>query len=86
MRNALSILEEVIDMDFVAYERWLAEYASCIDCGARYSDRPRDVNGRFLDVWVTETQCRKCFSKFGKPEKRGLPSARTLANVHGVDA
>ena len=73
-------------MDCGAYKRWLAEYASCIDCGARYSDRPRDLDGICLDVWATETQCGKCFSKFGKPEKRGLPSAKAFANAHGVDA
>jgi len=64
-------------MDFARYKEWAAEQVCC-DCGAKKADV---VEG---DVWVTETQCWKCFVANGPPERRGLPGARDLARQAGI--
>ncbi len=72
-------------MDFDSYKRWIAT-CSCVDCGAKYSDRARDFSGVALDTWVTETQCLACWKKLGAPEHRGLPGSRDLAARAGLEA
>ncbi len=56
------------------YLDWLARQ-QCIDCGARYADRPRNADGLFTDLWATENQCFNCLLENGAVERRGLPSA-----------
>jgi len=72
-------------MDFQSYKRWLAT-CRCVDCGSKYSDRPRDGGGVALDPWVTETQCWACWEQLGAPEHRGLPGSRDLAAQAGLEA
>ena len=44
-------------IDIKEYQTWLNTEAACSRCGAKYSDRPRDANGRCLSAWITETDC-----------------------------
>lgn len=53
--------------DFDAYQAWL-KTCVCSGCGARYADRPRDADGKALDMWATETECMDCFRKRCTPE------------------
>ena len=66
-------------MNFSDYKKWAGQQ-SCIDCGKKASDRKRGMNGCVVDedTWVTETQCVKCWSKFGAPEHRGLKSTAEI--------
>lgn len=62
-------------MDFEHYKQWAAKQ-KCCDCGESATAK--------TGLWATETQCFKCFSKHGNPERRGLKSAADLAALDGV--
>lgn len=52
------------------YKQWASEQ-ECCDCGEKAINRKSDM-------WVTETQCYKCWKEYGSPEGRGLPGAKEL--------
>ena len=61
-------------MDFESYKNW-SKAQPCVDCR-----KIKDGKG----LWATEVQCYECWKKYGAPEKRGLPSARDVAEKNGV--
>ena len=48
--------------DLDSYIAWL-QTTSCMDCGAKYTDRPRDADGKITNLWATEVLCGDCCSK-----------------------
>jgi hypothetical protein len=48
--------EQVADATVRAYEVWCGQQV-CHKCGARYADRQRGPDGRFLTWWDAEDDC-----------------------------
>lgn len=48
--------------DWQAYSEW-ANQQVCRGCGAAFKDRPKDADGKAIDIWVTEYECIRCFSE-----------------------
>jgi hypothetical protein len=47
-------------MDIQTWKDWVNEQ-HCQGCGKAFKDRPRDANGKAMDLWATETECADCY-------------------------